>query len=493
MIPPRDDKSLDNLIADSIDSTELQFDAEQWKQTHPQAVGAITALTGRTEPPGKHQPTIWRKIMHKKITKLAAAAACIALALIAMTYFTGSPEGAKVAWADVVVKVQQAQSFMYRMKMKITGSVLPEMPPTDSIMPEMPPTEIPEIEMITLGSSEYGMKTTAYVNEEIVSETYVMPEQNNVVIIVSPTKQVMRMEFDEEFKAKMKQENIDPRDTIKEFMEYDYVELPRDIIDGIEVDGIMVTDPRFAGGVFTDLEARLWVSVDNDWPIRMEMSGTTGQMQIDMVMDDFQWDIPLDASDFEMIIPDDYTEGPSFKMPTPSAESAIDALRLFAEKLGHYPSKLDSLTIMKEFTGLTKQLQDPEGPNQEMSQEPHDDTADQSETPTEETMLSVGVVAITVDTETDLETPGKLDTKQKISEVQRDFLPLNALGMFHMLLVQEDKDPAYYGDTVGPEDVDAILMRWQSAENEYTIIYGDLTLETVTPDELDRLEDAQFE
>ena len=60
--------------------------------------------------------------------------------------------------------------------------------------------------------------------------------------------------------------------------------------------------------------------------------------------------------------------------------------------------------------------------------------------------------------------------------------------MFYRLLVQNKKEPAYYGELVWPKDADKVLMRWKTGDNEYRVIYGNLTAETVSVEKLAELE-----
>ena len=68
--------------------------------------------------------------------------------------------------------------------------------------------------------------------------------------------------------------------------------------------------------------------------------------------------------------------------------------------------------------------------------------------------------------------------------------PIQSIGMVYMVLVQERKDPAYYGESVGPDDVDAVLLRWKESEDNYRVVFGDLSTLDVTADELAELEAA---
>jgi hypothetical protein len=62
--------------------------------------------------------------------------------------------------------------------------------------------------------------------------------------------------------------------------------------------------------------------------------------------------------------------------------------------------------------------------------------------------------------------------------------PIRFLNKFHLELVDEDKDAAYYGETVQPGETDKVLLRWKLSDTDYRAIFGDLSARTVTPEEL---------
>jgi hypothetical protein len=64
------------------------------------------------------------------------------------------------------------------------------------------------------------------------------------------------------------------------------------------------------------------------------------------------------------------------------------------------------------------------------------------------------------------------------------------LGGFYQTLVQQKKDPAYYGKVVKPGDAAQVLLRWKTGDNEYRVIFGDLHAETVDAEALAKLEAA---
>jgi len=66
--------------------------------------------------------------------------------------------------------------------------------------------------------------------------------------------------------------------------------------------------------------------------------------------------------------------------------------------------------------------------------------------------------------------------------------PLQSPGWFHIMLVTDKKEPAYYGQSVTPEDIDAVLMQWKVSDDEYRVIFGDLSVGNATAEELGALE-----
>jgi hypothetical protein len=80
-------------------------------------------------------------------------------------------------------------------------------------------------------------------------------------------------------------------------------------------------------------------------------------------------------------------------------------------------------------------------------------------------------------TDTELET--------KMLEALR---PVYPIGLFYMALVEDKKEPVYYGQTVGPDDVEAVLLRWKISDDQYRVIFGDLSTMDVTAEQLAELE-----
>ena len=77
--------------------------------------------------------------------------------------------------------------------------------------------------------------------------------------------------------ARIKKQNNDPREMIKQIMGSQYTELGRSIIDGKEVEGFHTTDPAMLGGI-TGRQSNytLWVDTKSWLPVRAEMEFQDG-------------------------------------------------------------------------------------------------------------------------------------------------------------------------------------------------------------------------
>lgn len=394
-------------------------------------------------------------IMKSPITKLAAAAAIIIAILVGLPFF--SSNGSSVVLADVLARVEQTRAFMYRMKTTMTGSMVSGMPDGKR-----------EMEGTVTISNDYGMKmemTTTDAKsgaEEVTRRMYVIPDEKVMITVVPKHKKYMRMEFDDDLLARMKKENNDPREMLKQMMGCEYTELGRSVIDGIKVEGFRTTDPSFYANAMEHTECTLWVDVEKWLPVRIEMDFKMNeQMQVKGVISDFQWDIPVDASDFEPVIPEDFTafSTEAVKLPGMTEEAAVEGLKFFAEITGQYPKKLNLMNLMQEFSAIK-------------------DNKNQTDT------------ALKLKEEMD-----RMQTDEYMKELTETMLKLKvqSVGMFYMTLIQDKKEPAYYGESVTVQDTEKVLLRWKISDDQYRVIFGDLSALDVSADELDELEKSSVD
>lgn len=379
-------------------------------------------------------------IMKSQITKLAAAAAIIIAVLIGLNMIGNGKHG--VAWAELVEHVEKIKTVMYRMTGTMKG------------LPGAPPDQPISLNMQAKFLYDYGFRVdsnTRVGDEEIATNSYVLFQDGTIVTVIPKEKKYIKMKLTEELLAMMEKENGDPRTTLKQMMKYKYTPLGRDTINGIKVEGIEVTDPNMAlkgGGMFDEFTAQLWCNVETDLPVLMTIKGSAknGEIVMDMVMDNFQWDVPIDTAEIQPNIPQDYQllAETQFGSRGKDAGEIVESLKFFAEIAdGRYPSSLTGMTVMKEFTDAfrVKLARQPssEGPSQEML--------------------------------------------AKIVKLQ-------GMGMTYASMVQDGNDPAYYGDKVTAEFPHVVLMRWKIAANTYKVIFGDLSIGEATAQELAKLESA---
>jgi hypothetical protein len=268
------------------------------------------------------------------------------------------------------------------------------------------------------------------------------------------------MEFSDDLLAGMKKQNNDPREVIKQIMNCKYTDLGQSVIDGVKVEGFHTTDPAMLAGTGGDGKYTLWVDAQSWLPVRADADlKMSEQMQIQYIIYDFMWDIPVNVSDFEPIIPQDYTTilPGGYKLPSASEEGAINGLRFCEQIMGRYPKKIDMMNLMNEIVAI-KDINNP--------------------------------------TEAALKLKEELDKfleEEKANKIMEVMRPVQSLAIFYMTLVQDRKEPVYYGESVGPDDVEAVLMRWKVSEGRYRIIFGDLSAMDVTAEELAELETPSVE
>jgi outer membrane lipoprotein-sorting protein len=386
----------------------------------------------------------WRIVMKSPLSKLAVAAAIAVACVAGLFMWTGTQSS--VALADVLTRIQQVSVYMYQMSMTSSGPVIGGK------------AFERELRVTALISRDLGMKLSTEAldpnsGESTLQEQYMLPHQKAMLTIMPSEKKYMRVEMDETLTERMRKQNNDPSSMVKQILDCDYTSLGRSTIDGIEVEGFRTTDPNYLSGMLGAVDIKIWVDVKTYLPVRAEMDvnlkmGEASNMHMRGVIHSFQWDVSVDAAEFEPVIPDDYTtiaSGP-LKMPPISEETAIKGLTLFAELSGRYPEKLDLATLISQAGKLA------------MARRP--DTGQSREEYVEE----------------------------RTQELMDVMMPIQGIGTFYMLLDRQKKEPVYYGEIVTPDDVDQVLMRWKVSDDEYRVIFGSLHAETVTAETLAELE-----
>ena len=404
----------------------------------------VQAQHGADENP-KRVPDGWRRTMRNPITKIAIAAGIVIACTVGLFLWTGTGSG--VALADVLTRIQQVSAYMYQMSGTASGQAT-----TGTAMDQ-------NVHATILLSQECGMKMTMEMTDPngttvTYHEQYILPQKKSVITIMPKAKKYMQIELDDTQLENIQKQNNDPGTMVKQILECERESLGKSTLDGIAVEGFRTTDPAYLGSMAGEVDARIWVDVKTQLPVRTEIDMQMGEMHMHAVAHDFEWNVSVDADEFEPVIPEDYTALSStpLKMPATSEETALQGLRLAADLTGRYPEQLDFMTL----TSYTEKLV----------------TGD---TPVAQKLRK--------------ERAG-LERKESIAKIAETIMPIQGIGIFYRLLTAERKDPAYYGEIVCPEDKELVLMRWKASDSEYRVIFGDLHAETVTAETLAELEAA---
>ena len=239
------------------------------------------------------KPNMWRTIMKSPITKLAAAAVIVIAVLIGMNQLVGS--AGSVAWGEVVRNIEASPGFVYRMKQTYnqqeTGTI--------------------ELNMMAYGSAQYGFRLDGYNDEEVTIQTYATLSDGAMTAVDHPNRTYYRTALADDALAEI--ENMEPKEAVREYLSAEYTKLGRRTIEGVEAEGIEIDrDPSEAKANFQvdSCVIQLWVAVDTGLPILVEVDtvGKDGTLEVHTVQDNFQWNVELDASEFEPDIPEDYTQ-----------------------------------------------------------------------------------------------------------------------------------------------------------------------------------------
>lgn len=397
-----DHRRLQALAADVDDGMEALAIriADQLAQGSEDQVGPATAPSGN--------------LLRRPWLRLALAASVAVAAFLGLDLVGGDQVGG-VAWADVMARVEDAQDFICRRIEKRSGE--------------------PAQEMVEYRSARFGLRQDIRVNGELQAEQFIIPAEKTLYAVIHRDRTYMRQSLNDEQIETMREQG-NARAMVASFKEYDYTSLGRRRIDGRLAEGIEVRDPREWRTLFESGVWRLWVDLETQWPVLMELEGTArgGKVHKTYTLKDFQWNAPLTADDFTVEIPDDYTLIADLAANVADEEHALTGLRAYARLLGgRYPSVLSMSTAIAE-----------------------------------------------AEQELDRRHSGYTEAAGK--DLEALFLIRNTCNFFNEL-ESAARRPRYHGDRVRADDLDQVLMSWRLDDGRWRVVYGDLrtsTLETLS-------------
>jgi outer membrane lipoprotein-sorting protein len=141
-------------------------------------------------------------------------------------------------------------------------------------------------------------------------------DAETLVEVNHSTKTYLRVPINERTQQSQQSGWQNAKDWVRQFLSSEYTKLGRRTIESVPCEGIEMTDPTLGGGdpPPTNCVARLWVSVETGYPFRLEYNSThattDGNVQVEALFDQFQWNVELSPSLLEPNIPPDYTQRP---------------------------------------------------------------------------------------------------------------------------------------------------------------------------------------
>jgi len=235
---------------------------------------------------------IGRTLMTSSLTKLAAAAVVLLAGWLGLNILNG-PHGSGVAWATIPDRVKAIDTFMFQLTIDVQGKQDAKASDTHSG------------QFTFYLSEEYGFRMDISGDGTTIS-WYVPPEADTITMVIPSQKAWSKSPLPPGERDKMPEEYEDPAEYIERFLARPSKELGRSVIDGVEVEGIEVTDPPIKKGKLANGIGRLWVDVQTQLPVRIEIEGTADGKAVRWLME-YQWSEAVPASVFEPNIPSDYT------------------------------------------------------------------------------------------------------------------------------------------------------------------------------------------
>jgi outer membrane lipoprotein-sorting protein len=268
------------------------------KQLHLRASGHLDGRVhadidkALVETPTTTPLTIGRTIMTSSFAKLAVAAVVVLAGLLGWNMLDG-PHGSGVAWAAIPDHIKAIDTFMFRLTIDVHGK-------DDGNVSDKHTGQF-----TFYLSEQYGFRMDIGGDGTTVS-WYVPPAADTITMVIPAEKKWSKTPLPPGQQGKMPEEYEDPAEYIQRFLARPQRELGRSVIDGVEVEGIEVTDPPLKHGKRANGIGRLWVDVQTQLPVRIEIEGTADGKIVHWLME-FKWSEAVPASIFEPNIPSDYT------------------------------------------------------------------------------------------------------------------------------------------------------------------------------------------
>jgi hypothetical protein len=277
---------------DFEDIVKKDLDVRASDGTHERMRRAVLDAHGPSQTnTSARSPIIARSmIMKNPIVKLAVAAAVIAVIGLGTLEFLGTGSKSGVVWAEVAQKVNASRGLIYR-----------------ESHPNGPDAAV---YFLFYDSPTHG-RTDMYQEGQLVRSVYGNYGTRDMLIIHHRDRFYGHHPMDDR-DVQDHERQMHLRDWVEGILSRQHTNLGRKTIEGVLCEGIETKYPIF-GDMNSPAEnsaRRVWVSVEGGYPLRCEGGtlGDDGKLRVETVLDQFQWDVELEASQFEPEIPTDYEQ-----------------------------------------------------------------------------------------------------------------------------------------------------------------------------------------
>jgi hypothetical protein len=343
-------------------------------------------------------------IMKSRTTRLAAAAVVI-IAILTAIHFLGSPiEG--IAWADVVRPILTARTVVF-----------------DVIMGEG--ENVPIIRAMSIGTRRVRNEVLSPDGKTIQSITIVDYDTSQMLTLNPQHKTTLLTD--------LKDLSEEPENLLEELRNV-ITELQNDPNVSVEPLGEKEIDGQIAKGfraTGTDEEFTIWADPQTHLPIRIEQKWR----QVEFVLTNFEFDIELDESLFNMEIPEGYSapQKATLSITGSKEQDLIITLHIWAETIldGAFPSDFSGQVYVDDVNKNRQKF-------------------------------------------------AKMQNEQRV-ELAMKMQP----GFVFVLTLKDENDWHYVGKGVKLGDAESEVCWYRPDGSEtYRVIYGDLSVRDVAPENL---------
>jgi hypothetical protein len=434
VVPPADFKKITQKVMTNVRAQRL---IEKSSQTALSTIIASEKKKVSSPMLITCRDAVGRMVKQRSVIATAMAAMIIIVFMLGINLFTRQSTES-IAWADMIEKIEKIGLYKFQLKTSVIGAYEEAVIAKAEIyhsseygilsnrfFPGMASiSSLPEdYSIIEYGSSSDNTFITAY------------PEIGKYTRLILPEKNIYRLQ------------EFDLVPYLKMLSTFNHKKLENKIIDGKEVVGFEIIDPKF-GKEWSDITmAQIWIDRETTLPVLYEFMGT-GVDNIFMgrtVLDKFEWYETDDTGIFE---PDfsEYQLVAEIEVGPINEETVILTLQRFSEVAkGRYPEVLAHPNSIRELKLIYKRR-----------------------------------------------TGGKHFYWEEEDFEWEDytflFSHLLATGRFYGVLFIKYEDVAYHGKVVTANDLELPLLRWKISDDDYRVLFGDLRIENVSAADLAELE-----